>query len=141
MFFNSSIYAFTVMLSTVLLGIAVGSWAINPFMRRRWNWLLVFAVLELLVALSAVLSIVTLSEMYPITGWMQSVPGLRRILSTDLRFMAMVSCLAIFPPMFLLGMTFPVAARIGSSPLDQRRHADRRPRGRRGGRFSAMEFE
>ena len=38
MFFNSSIYAFTVMLSTVLLGIAVGSWAINPFMRRRWNW-------------------------------------------------------------------------------------------------------
>jgi spermidine synthase len=112
MFFNSSIYAFTVMLSTVLLGIAVGSWAINPFMRRRWNWLVVFAVLELLVALSAVLSIVTLSEMYPITGWMQSVPGLRRILSTDLRFMAMVSFLAIFPPMFLLGMTFPVAARI-----------------------------
>src|SRR5579884_664066 len=78
MFFNSSVYAFTVMLATVLFGIAVGSWAINPFMRRRWNWTLVFAVLELLVALSAALSITTLGEMYPITGWIQSVPGLRR---------------------------------------------------------------
>ena len=112
MFFNSSIYAFTVMLSTVLLGIAVGSWAINPLMRRRWNWMAVFAGLELLVALSAMLSIITLGEMYPITGWMQSVPGLRRILSTDIRFMAVVAFLAIFPPMFLLGMTFPVAARV-----------------------------
>ena len=72
MFFNSSVYAFTVMLSTVLFGIALGSYALNPFMRRRWNWLLVFAMLELAVALTAVLSIVTLSEMYTLTGWLQT---------------------------------------------------------------------
>ncbi|HEY7060937.1 MAG TPA: fused MFS/spermidine synthase [Chloroflexota bacterium] len=112
MFFNSSVYAFTTMLCTVLFGIALGSYVINPFMRRRWNWLLVFAILELAVALTAVLSILTLSEMYTITGWLQSTPGLRRVLSTPIRFMGFVSFAAIFPPMFLLGMTFPVAARV-----------------------------
>jgi spermidine synthase len=112
MFFNSSVYAFTVMLCTVLFGIALGSYALNPFMRRRWNWLLVFAVLELAVALTAVLSILTLSEMYTLTAVMQDLPGVRRVLSTPIRFMAFVSFVAIFPPMFLLGMTFPVAARI-----------------------------
>ncbi|HLH21402.1 MAG TPA: fused MFS/spermidine synthase [Chloroflexota bacterium] len=112
MFFNSSVYAFTVMLCTVLFGIALGSYAINPFMRRRWNWVLVFAILELAVALTAVLSILTLSEMYTLTAALQDTPGIRRVLSTPIRFMAFVSFVAIFPPMFLLGMTFPVAARI-----------------------------
>jgi spermidine synthase len=112
MYFNSSVYAFTVMLSTVLFGIALGSYAINPFMRRRWNWLLVFAVLELAVALMGLLSIVVLSQMYPLTGWLQGLPGAGRILSTPIRFMSFVAFVAIFPPMFLLGMTFPVAARI-----------------------------
>jgi spermidine synthase len=112
MFFNSSVYAFTVMLSTVLFGIALGSYAINPFMKRRWNWLLMFAVLELAVALTGLLSIVMLSQMYPLTGWLQEVPGVGRVLSTPLRFMSFVAFVAIFPPMFLLGMTFPVAARI-----------------------------
>lgn len=112
MFFNSSVYAFTVMLTTVLFGIAVGSWAINPFMKRRWNWVLVFAILELLVALTAALSMLILSEMYGLTSLLQSTPGVRRLLNEDLRFMGVVSFLAIFPPMFLLGMTFPVAARV-----------------------------
>ncbi len=112
MFFNSSVYAFTVMLCTVLFGIALGSYALNPFMRRRWNWVLVFAILELAVALTAVLSIITLSDMYSLTAVLQDTPGIRRVLSTPIRFMAFVSFVAIFPPMFLLGMTFPVAARI-----------------------------
>ena len=115
MFFNSSVYAFTVMLATVLFGIALGSYAINPFMRRRWRWLVVFAVLELCVALTALLSIITLSQMYPHTGWLQGLPGVGRVLSSPLRFMSFVSFVAIFPPMFLLGMTFPVAARIYAS--------------------------
>jgi spermidine synthase len=112
MFFNSSVYAFTVMLTTVLFGIAVGSWAITPLMRRRWNWVLVFGLLELMVALAAALSLLTLGQMYPLTGVLQEVRGVRRLLSDDLSFMAVVAFLAIFPPMFLLGMTFPVAARI-----------------------------
>lgn len=112
MFFNSSVYAFTVMLTTVLFGIAVGSWAINPLMRRRTNWVLVFGLLELAVAIAGALSIVTLGQMYSLTGWLQEVRGVRRLLSDDLSYMAVVSFLAIFPPMFLLGMTFPVAARI-----------------------------
>ncbi|HZU05170.1 MAG TPA: fused MFS/spermidine synthase [Chloroflexota bacterium] len=112
MFFDSSIYAFTVMLSTVLFGIAAGSYAIKPLMERRWNWVAVFGVLELIVALSGVLSIITLGEMYQLIGWLQGLPVASLVLSTPVRFMAFVSFVAIFPPMFLLGMTFPVAARI-----------------------------
>ncbi|MBX5490077.1 MAG: fused MFS/spermidine synthase [Chloroflexi bacterium] len=112
MFFNSSVYAFTVMLTTVLFGIAVGSWAITPLLRRRWNWVLVFGLLELAVALTAALSLLTLGQMYPLTGLLQEVRGVRRLLADDLSFMAVVAFLAIFPPMFLLGMTFPAAARV-----------------------------
>src|SRR5262249_13818082 len=91
MFFDSSTHAFTVMLATVLFAIALGSYAINPLMRRRWNWLLVFAVLELLVALTAVLSIVTLGDMYQLIDWLQRLPGVGRVLSTPVRFMGFVS--------------------------------------------------
>lgn len=115
MFFNSSVYAFTVMLSTVLFGIALGSYAINPFMRRRGNWVAVFAALELAVAATGLLSILTLSHMYSLTGALQALPGLQRLLNSPLVFMSCVSFLAMFPPMFLLGMTFPVAARIYAS--------------------------
>ncbi len=112
MFFNSSVYAFTVMLATVLLGIAVGSYAITPFLQRRANWLAIFAALELAVAATGLLSILVLSHMYALTGWLQALPGVGRVLGSPLLFMSCVAFLAIFPPMFLLGMTFPVAARI-----------------------------
>ncbi len=112
MFFDTSVYGFTVMLTTVLCAIAAGSAAVTPALQRRWNWVVVFGALELVVALTAVLSIVTLGEMYHLTGWLQQAVGLGEALSTPLRFMVFVSFLAIFPPMFFLGMTFPVAARI-----------------------------
>jgi spermidine synthase len=112
MFFDTSVYGFTVMLATVLCAIAVGSAAITPVLQRRWNWVVVFGALVLVVALTAVLSILTLGEMYHLTAWLQQAAGLGEALSTPLRFMVFVSFLAIFPPMFFLGMTFPVAARI-----------------------------
>ena len=55
MFFDSSVYGFTVMLTTVLCAIAAGSAVTTPCIRRRWNWVVVFAGLELLVAITAVL--------------------------------------------------------------------------------------
>ncbi|MER3406739.1 MAG: hypothetical protein C4289_17540, partial [Chloroflexota bacterium] len=45
LFFNSSIYAFTLMLTTVLLGIALGSYLVTPLMGRRFNWVLVFGLI------------------------------------------------------------------------------------------------
>ena len=112
MFFDSSVYGFTVMLTTVLCAISAGSAAIAPFIHRRWNWVAVFAGLKLVVAITAVLSILIIGELYSLSSWLQQAAGLQEMLSTPVRFMAFVSFVAIFPPMFLLGMTFPVAARI-----------------------------
>ena len=55
--FRPTTYAFTVMLATVLAGIAIGSWLSTPVTsRRRANLVGVLAVLELLLALAAVVS-------------------------------------------------------------------------------------
>jgi spermidine synthase len=114
-FFDATTYGFTIMLAMVLLGIGAGSWAISPVISRRWNWLLIFAGLEAAVGLLGLLAIPLLANIVPITSafGLYSDPG--PLGQFSLRFMALVAALVVFPPMFLLGMTFPVAARIAGA--------------------------
>ena len=51
-----SSYAFTLMLATVLAGIALGSYLITPFMRRRADWLQILAALQIAAAFVALRS-------------------------------------------------------------------------------------
>lgn len=108
-FSNSSTYAFTIMLTIVLLGIAAGSYVINLYINRRVNWLLIFALIELAVGVLGTASIFLFGHLYEILGWRPGGDGL-----TDLpiALLALGALIVIFPTMFLLGMTFPVAARV-----------------------------
>jgi spermidine synthase len=111
--FPGNVYAFTLMLCAILTGIALGSWLVTPFLVRRWNWLLVFAGLELLLAVVGVISILTLANAYTfeaaVRGWLGMRDG--NLLPEPL-FMALFGLLAIGPSALIMGALFPVAARL-----------------------------
>lgn len=112
--FDNSTYAFTVMLSTVLFGIATGSYVITPLMgrlARRINWWLVFAGLEWGIGILAILSITVLSNIDAVVARLTATwPNLATLTKSDDGWMLVAAGAAIVPPMFLSGMTFPVAA-------------------------------
>ena len=112
--FDNSTYAFTVMLATVLLGIAAGSYVITPLMgrtARRINWWLVFAGLEWGIGILAILSITVLADINGVVSRLTATwPALASLTSADDGWMLLAAFVAIVPPMFLSGMTFPVAS-------------------------------
>ena len=105
--FRPTTYAFTVMLATVLAGIAIGSWLSTPVTsRRRMNPLGVLAVLELLLALAAVISMWLMGHAGPVFMWAGPV-----FADTPLAYvgpLAVTSIAAIFPAALLMGMAFPI---------------------------------
>jgi spermidine synthase len=109
---DTSIYAFVTMLSTVLVGIAVGSAAVTPLLRRRWNWPMVFAGLQILIAISALWSIWAVGGLAEVRSWLESAPGLRRLTVSSVNFNFVVAALTILPCTLAIGATFPIAARI-----------------------------
>ena len=67
--FRPTTYAFTVMLATVLAGIAIGSWVSTLFTSRRRHLVGVLAVLEILLALASVISMWLMGRAGPIYLW------------------------------------------------------------------------
>jgi spermidine synthase len=107
-------YAFTVMLATVLAGIAIGSWLSTPLTgRRRVNLVGALAVLEVLLALAAAVSMFLIGQANTVYG---SVAPL--FANTSLAYfgpMVATSIAAIFPAALLMGMAFPVGIAIWTS--------------------------
>jgi spermidine synthase len=114
-FFDATTYGFTVMLAMVLLGIALGSWLISPLIARRWNWLLIFAGLEAAVGVLGLLAIPLLANIVPVTDALGLYADPGPLGQFNLRFMTFVAALVVLPSMLLLGMTFPVAARVAGA--------------------------
>ncbi|HVG98407.1 MAG TPA: fused MFS/spermidine synthase, partial [Chloroflexota bacterium] len=112
--FDNSTYAFTVMLATVLFGIAAGSYVVTPLMgrlSRRINWWIVFAALEWGIGVLAILSISVLANIDGVVKRLAVAwPALAPLTKADDGWMLLAAFVAIVPPMFLSGMTFPVAA-------------------------------
>ena len=111
LFFDGTTYPFTVMLATVLAGIAVGSYAISPALARPLNWGLVFAALEMALGLSAIGGLWGFGYLHDIAGWVEANASGLPLATADLVALA-VSLSTIFPPAVLMGCTFPVAARL-----------------------------
>jgi spermidine synthase len=109
---DTSIYAFVTMLSTVLLGIALGSAAVTPLLTRRWHWPLVFAGLEAAIALGAIWAVWAVAILPDLRAWLEATPGLGRLTASPVAFNFVVAAITILPSTLLIGATFPVAARI-----------------------------
>jgi len=112
--FRPTTYAFTVMLAAVLAGIALGSWLSTPLTsRRRLNPLAVLALLEVLLALAAVLSMLIIGHANAVYVWAR--PAFAGGPLAYFGPMVVTSIAAIFPAALLMGMAFPIGIAIWAS--------------------------
>ena len=114
LFLEATTYAFTIMLATVLCGIAVGSYLVTPLMKRRLDWLKLLALTELALAVTVAFSLASLGFAHggvdPSAGELSaqlSGAGLWRSLSA--------SFISMFPSSLLMGIAFPIGMQLVAS--------------------------
>jgi len=108
-FFHSTTYAFTIMLTTFLFGLALGSLAFARYVDRWRNPLVVLAIVEVLIGVFAALSI-----------WgFGGLDGLVSSLSADAESWSVFviaryvgAFLIMFLPALLMGLAFPLVNKI-----------------------------
>ena len=117
-------YAFTVMLATVLAGIALGSALATPLMnRRRLNPLALLAILEVLVALTSILSMAVVGQAGAVYGW--AAPHFAGSRLAYFGPMAVTSIAAIFPVALMMGMAFPIGIALWAGDVTDERAGER----------------
>ena len=112
---GSSIYSFTTMLVTFLVGLALGGFIFAHFMGRREARLSTFGFIELWVGLAA-LATIPLFERLPLI-FVRLLQGFGDSFNTFLTLQVILSAMVMFIPTVLLGMTFPLVARLFTQSL------------------------
>lgn len=112
-YFGNSIYAFTVVASTFILGISIGSFLCSRFVNRLRNPLLVFGAVELIIGLSSFTaswmlysftpSLLSLFLGFNAMGWWGSII-----------FRAAVAVCIMIVPTVAMGMAFPLACTLAA---------------------------
>jgi spermidine synthase len=116
-FLRPTAYAFTIMLAAVLTGIAAGSAIATPLLRRRGSWLPVLTVVQLLIAVTAVLSLNALA--YLQRAGTEIAPLMVRLgLNEYLAPIVVASLLAMLPTTLLLGFAFPIGLSLWAAHSD-----------------------
>ncbi|MGE3843294.1 MAG: fused MFS/spermidine synthase [Vicinamibacterales bacterium] len=90
-------YAFTTMLAAVLLGIALGSAAATPLLRRPWNWTRAFGFAQIATGVTTVIAMAAYLTGYN-EGWLKGSDYV-------------ASLVTILPPAFAMGLAFPMGVR------------------------------
>ncbi len=109
---DGSTYAFSIVLATVLVGIALGSALVGPLLSRNLPWLRVYTVLQASVAALALVGLVEFARIKGILDRLDAIGPIGRFLDWHYGMMMAIPVIAILPPMLLLGASFPIAARI-----------------------------
>ncbi len=112
---GSSIYSFSTMLVTFLVGLALGGFIYARFLGEREARLSTFGVIELWVGLSA-LATIPLFEKLPLI-FVRLLHGFGDTFTVFLYLQILLSALVMFVPTVLLGMTFPLVARLYTQSL------------------------
>ena len=124
LFLGPTTYAFTLMLASVLAGIAVGSALVAPVMRLRLDWLQALAVLQMGAAVVALQSFSSLRRSARVPEWLSSLavwPGSDFLLPA-----AVATVVAIFPTAVFFGLAFPVGLRLWAGADATERHTAER---------------
>src|SRR5271163_4976866 len=117
--FGSTVYAVTTVLAVFLGGLALGSDWIGRWSEGREDPILVYALLELGVAVLGALSLGSLAGVRAL--YVHAFPwiGESSVTRGVLRFLAVA--IVLFPPTFLMGGTLPVLVRgLGTRALTLR---------------------
>ncbi|HYA30009.1 MAG TPA: fused MFS/spermidine synthase, partial [Acidobacteriota bacterium] len=112
---GSSIYSFSTMLVTFLIGLALGGFIYARFLGDREARLSTFGLIELWVGLSA-LATIPLFEKLPLI-FVRLLHGFGDTFTVFLYLQIILSALVMFLPTVLLGMTFPLVARLFTQSL------------------------
>jgi predicted membrane-bound spermidine synthase/tetratricopeptide (TPR) repeat protein len=115
MVIGSSIYSFSTMLVTFLVGLSLGGFIYARFLGGREARLSTFGILELWVGLSA-LATIPLFEKLPLI-FVRLLHGFGDTFTVFLYLQVFLSALVMFVPTVLLGMTFPMVARLFTQSL------------------------
>ena len=114
---GSSIYAFTIMLSTFLFGIAFGSASFAPFIDKRKIPLFWFGLLESIIGFSVLISIFLYKELpFIFTKMSFSFSGHFWLF---LFLQALLCGTVMIVPTFCMGAIFPTVSRIYSKDLNK----------------------
>jgi len=110
---GSSVYAFSMMLTAFILGLALGSAAVSRFVDRMSRPLRTLAIIEILIGLTA-LTVLPFIDTLPfhVTGWLSRSGGAfwqRQLL----QFAVMLGIMIV--PTFLMGAAFPLVTRLIAS--------------------------
>ena len=112
---GSSIYSFTTMLVTFLIGLALGGFIYARFFGQREPRLSTFGLIEMWVGLAA-LATIPLFERLPLI-FVRLLHGFGDTFTVFLYLQIFLSALVMFLPTILLGMTFPLVARLFTQSL------------------------
>ncbi|MHC4799722.1 MAG: spermidine synthase, partial [Planctomycetota bacterium] len=107
---GSSTYAFTCILSAFILGLAVGSLVIARWADSFRRPVLVFGILELAIALSAILIVPVQGRIPPLVSALVSQHRENYSLLLTYQFALIIAI--TFVPTFLMGTIFPIVTRI-----------------------------
>ncbi len=108
-----TVYTFSMILASVLLGIALGSYLVTPFMRRRWNWVGILAVVEIVMSGTVLLSLATLGSIDAVNAWIE--PSVSAVLPAYLSYSIAAAVPAVLPTCLLMGIAFPIGLRLWAS--------------------------
>jgi spermidine synthase len=112
---GSSVYSFSTMLVTFLVGLALGGFIYARFLGEREARLSTFGLIELWVGLAA-LATIPLFEKLPLI-FLRLLHGFGDTFTVFLYLQIFLSALVMFVPTILLGMTFPLVARLFTQSL------------------------
>ena len=107
---GSSVYSFTTMLVTFLIGLALGGFFYARWLGERRIWVSTFGVIELLVGFAA-LATIPLFEKLPLI-FLRLHEGFGDSFYMFLSIQVLLAGMVMFIPTVLLGMTFPLVARL-----------------------------
>lgn len=112
---GSSIYSFTTMLVTFLVGLAFGGFLYARFLGEREVRLSTFGFIELWIGLAA-LATIPMFERLPLI-FVRLLQGFGDAFNTFLSLQMFLSALVMLVPTILLGLTFPMVARLFTQSL------------------------
>ena len=115
MVIGSSVYSFTTMLVTFLVGLALGGFLYARLFGRREVGLSTFGFIQLLVGLAA-LATIPLFERLPLL-FLRLLYALGDSFSLFLSIQLLLCALVMLLPTVLLGMTFPLVAQLFTQDL------------------------
>lgn len=118
LFIGSSTYAFSIILITFLLGIALGSWVISSFIDKINRGYAYFGLFLGLIGFWLFLTVKFL-EMMPF--WYLDIFKLYQSLDFSVVLFAQftLTVLVIFPVTFLMGMIFPLGVRLANPTFEK----------------------